>query len=340
MKKRGKKLAFMAVILLAFMGGTLLAMRLNPETEITETEEDTQITSEKIMDFERDDIDSISWTVGEQTLDFHLNNDNWVYDEDESFPVNQGTLTTLISRMIDLSSYNVIEDVSDFAEYGLDEPACTIELNGNVEIQVLLGDTTPMDGLRYVSIGNGNVYMVESSLFNEYNVNLLDLMEQEQIPIMNDPLTVEISIDSSQLVLECREVVVKSENKEETEETVELQWFSISADSETQLDSNLALNLYDSISSLIWEGNAAYNVSEEELSLYGLDVPSATLTIFYTNTDGILDVFSAEFSSTEDGSCYARLSGSDRVYSINSSYLDTLLNANTDSLLPVSEDSE
>jgi len=336
MKKRSKKLLFMTVILFVLIGCSLLAMKLNPEGESIETEEETPITSEKIMSFQRSDVETLSWTVGEQTLCFHLDNETWIYDEDSTFPADQSTLTSLVSRMIDLSSYNVIENVSDFAEYGLDKPVCTIDLGGAVDIQVLIGDTTPMDGLRYVSIGDGNVYMVENSIFSEYNINLLDLMEQEEIPNMADPVTVEINIADSQLTLERRELSIPAED-DESKDTVQQQWFHIFADGEIQLDSSLAANFYDNISSLLWESSVAYDVSQEELALYGLDTPSATLTICYSNDDSSLNAFSVEFGITEDGNCYGRISGSDRIYSINSSYLDTLQNTRVDNLLPVAE---
>lgn len=57
----------------------------------------------------------------------------------------------------------VITDVEDYAQYGLDDPTCTIQLATEEESYTIeLGNYSNMDEQRYVSTGDGNVYLAVS----------------------------------------------------------------------------------------------------------------------------------------------------------------------------------
>ena len=57
----------------------------------------------------------------------------------------------------------VITNVEDYAQYGLDDPTCTIQLATEEESYTIeLGNYSNMDEQRYVSTGDGNVYLAVS----------------------------------------------------------------------------------------------------------------------------------------------------------------------------------
>lgn len=74
----------------------------------------------------------------------------------------------------------------DLAQYGLEEPECTITVTADTETVISVGSETSLDGLRYVSIGDGSVYLVDSGIYSSFCYGLYDLGAKEAIPDMSD----------------------------------------------------------------------------------------------------------------------------------------------------------
>ena len=86
----------------------------------------------------------------------------WTYDEDAAFPVDEEKIGELLEIFEEFGVSFVIEDVEDYGQYGLDDPEGTIRLEaGEESYEILLGDFSAMDSERYVSIGDGNAYLVK-----------------------------------------------------------------------------------------------------------------------------------------------------------------------------------
>ncbi len=77
----------------------------------------------------------------------------------------------------------IIEDVTDESQYGLDDPVCTINLStADTDYEIRLGDYSTMDAQRYVSLGDGNVYLVEDDPLDDFDVTLRDLIDNDETP--------------------------------------------------------------------------------------------------------------------------------------------------------------
>lgn len=64
--------------------------------------------------------------------------------------------------------------------------ACScITVTAEAETTIDIGDETSLDGLRYVSIGDGNVYLVSSDLLTNFSYGLYDLVAKETLPDMS-----------------------------------------------------------------------------------------------------------------------------------------------------------
>lgn len=50
----------------------------------------------------------------------------------------------------------------------------------------MLGDYSPMDSQRYVSIGDGNVYLVEDDPMEEFDVELSNMLDDDDIPYLEE----------------------------------------------------------------------------------------------------------------------------------------------------------
>lgn len=77
----------------------------------------------------------------------------------------------------------VIEDVEGYGQYGLDDSLCTINLATEEQSwKILAGDYSKMDSKRYVSIGDGNVYLVQNDPLNDFDTDLRNMIDNDETP--------------------------------------------------------------------------------------------------------------------------------------------------------------
>ena len=55
---------------------------------------------------------------------------------------------------------------------------------GEENYEILLGNYSEMDEERYVSIGDGNVYLVQDDPLDSFDIELSDMIRQNEIPEM------------------------------------------------------------------------------------------------------------------------------------------------------------
>lgn len=108
----------------------------------------------------------------------------------------------MLGELEELTSSKTIEAPDDLAEYGLDEPECSISVTAEAETTIDIGGETSLDGLRYVSIGNGNVYLVSSDLLTNFSCGLYDLVSKEAVPDMSDLVSFTVETASGTLDIE------------------------------------------------------------------------------------------------------------------------------------------
>ena len=84
----------------------------------------------------------------------------------------------------------IIEEVEDYGQYGLEDPTCTINLSTDEKsYEIKLGDYSIMDSQRYISIGDGNVYLVKDDPMDYFDVVLNDLIDHDETPIFSNNVT-------------------------------------------------------------------------------------------------------------------------------------------------------
>ena len=126
--------------------------------------------------------ESLSWDYDGQTFSFHRDG-AWSYDSDAAFPVDEQKITSLLTQFEQFGAVFTISDVQDYAQYGLSDPLCTISIGtSDTSYEISLGDYSSMDSLRYVSFGDGNVYLAAKDPLDEFDLSLRDLILNDQIP--------------------------------------------------------------------------------------------------------------------------------------------------------------
>ena len=136
-----------------------------------------------MLEVDPDQVQASSWEYEGQTLSFRKEEDTWKYEDDDAFPVNQEEIARMLERFRELGAAFIIEDVTDYGQYGLDEPICTIKMEtGDQNYEITLGDYSTMDSQRYLSLGDGNVYLVADDPLEDFDAVLSEMIQNDEVP--------------------------------------------------------------------------------------------------------------------------------------------------------------
>lgn len=317
--KRGKKFLILLAALVILIGAALAAPLLTPDTQ--EEEPETAVT---VFTVDTTAITELSWTYGEETLTFGFKDEQWYYTQDSTFPVDSSYLETMAANLAEIVAEKTIEAPENLEDYGLLRPTCTVTVTaGDTTTELLLGDSTAVDGLRYVSIGDGKVYLADNSLYSCFQYGLYDLIRYETIPAM-DTVT-ELSVNASSQALHLQ--YLEDSGLAYSDSYV---WFTENNGELRAVDTELTQTFLASITGMTWDSCANYNADEAALESYGLAEPAIVAEIHYTQTaeEGAEPeelTFTVELGTGTDSQCYARIKGSNMVYLIDDSIADALL---------------
>ena len=271
--KRFKRLYVLMGILLAVCVVTLAV------SQYETYKEDIRNSDEIILELSPDSVQSLSWEYDSQTLAFHREEEIWTYNEDAAFPVDQEKIGDLLSLFEQFGVSFIIEDPEDLGMYGLDDPVCTINLTLDDEqtYAITLGDFSTMDSQRYVSIGDGNVYLVQTDPLDYFDVELRDLIDQDDVPYLTDVQEIRFS------GTETYTVTYEEDNPNAYCE--EDRYYTQKDGDTLPLDTDRVEDYLNLISYLDLTNYVTYTADDEMLSQLGLDDPELVISVDYTQED-------------------------------------------------------
>jgi len=268
---RSKKLCVLLGVLAAVCGATLIVL------QVEEHQEKIRNSEEIILELPSDSVQSLSWEYEEETLAFHKE-DTWLYDEDSAFPVSEERINELLEPFQAFGVSFVIEDVEDYGQYGLDDPVCTIDLTTEEQsYQIQLGDYSSMDSKRYVSIGDGNVYLVQNDPLDYFDTDLRGMIANDDTPWFDQVTEIRFSGEENYSV-------VREEGSEDTYSSDDIYFAQLGGTKKPMDTAKVESYLY-TISSMKPTDYVTYNAADEDLASYGLDTPDLTVSVDYTAED-------------------------------------------------------
>lgn len=261
--KRYKRVLVLLIILVAACALTFGITRYQ------EVQEQIAASEEIILDIPTSAVTALSWELEDRSFSFTRDED-WVYDEDPDFPVDAEEMEYLLSRFESFGVSFVIDDVEDYAQYGLEDPVCTIHITTATEdFEILLGSYSTLDQERYVSIGDGKVYLVSSDPMDRYDVELSDLIDQEEIPAFDHATTISVSGPS--------DYEISYQEDSDRAYTEDDRYYTDDA----VLDPALVEDYLSTVAYLDLTDYVTYKATEADLTTYGLDDPDLTLQVDY-----------------------------------------------------------
>ncbi len=264
--KRSKRIGILLGILVLCCIATLVA------SQIQERQEQIQNSETVILSIPKDTVEKLSWCIENTDLAFHRDeNNSWTYYNDPAFPVDDDIMASMLEIFETFSVTFVIENVKDFGQYGLDEPVGTIEFTaGDNSYTVQLGSFSTLDEQRYIDIGDGNVYLVSTDPMDTYDVELSDMIDHDEIPVIEKADTVTFT-GSDGYSFTYKEDTTASYCAEDV-----YFWDSKPLDTE-----NVDTYLYN-LSYMELTEYVSYNATDEELTTYGLAEPALSVQVDYT----------------------------------------------------------
>lgn len=337
--KRSKRLFALLGVLVVACAATFAVMQMEEEKEQIKT------SGEIVLEVSSDDVTSLSWEYGDNTLAFHKD-ENWLYDEDEAFPVDEEVIHDMLEQFEAFGVSFIIEEVTDYSMYGLDEPVCTINFSTEEQTyEITLGDFSNMDEERYVSIGDGNVYLAKVDPLDQFDAVLKDMIKHDE-DLAYDQVT-QIKFEGAE------NYTIFYEEESTATYCADDVYFTQRGGETLPLDTERIGTYLESMTTLNPTNYVTYNVTEEELASYGLDDPELTVTVDYTykdeDDDEVSDTFvisvsrdaeklaaaeeaEANGEEPEEVPGYVRIGDSQIIYEIYESNCENLLAASYDDL--------
>lgn len=308
--KRNKKLLVLFLVLAGLMAATFAATKIQPETE---TEEEAQTVT--VFSLEPDQVTALEWEYSEE-LAFDRGAEGWTYRDSDAFPVEESYLESILSTLSQVESSKTIENIDNWDTYGLEVPICSIRVTTDRTYSLAIGIETSLGGQRYFSIGDGKAYLVDSAILEPFRFGLYDLMEAQFMPQVDQVTAMTVKTPEGGYTLTWQ----PDSGRAYSDSYV---WFW----EDKTLDTQLTESLVSMVTGLNLTQCQDYDA--RDLSQFGLDSPAVSVTVYH----GGEEAYTLDMGTTEKG-CYVRLPGTNMVYQLEDSILQTLRYTTWAELLP------
>ncbi len=271
--KRLKKLGILLAVLVLACAATALLRGYEKK------QEQIKNSDEIILEIAPETVSSLSWEYSSgDGLAFHKEGEVWIYDEDEAFPVSADKVEKILSHFEAFGVSFIIEEVTDYSLYGLDDPQCVLRIgSGESEYSIRLGDFSKMDEQRYVDIGDGNAYLVKDDPMEYISEALSSMIEHDDTPGFETVESIRFE-GAEDYVIER----IEDSGYSYCEDDV---YFTQKTGEYLPVSSSAVTEYLNTITSLELLDYVTYNAGEEELKSCGLDEPELSVTVNYSYTD-------------------------------------------------------
>ena len=174
-----------------------------------EEQEAAESEAERIWVTDIEEVKEISYDNGTDSLAFVKEDDEWKYKDAEDFPLVQSYLTALEETASHLEASRKLEGGDELEAYGLAEPAATVTVTDSSGNEITLGIGNSVDDEYYLAVDGEDIpYTVSSTLYNQIQYSLYDMVQIEEFPDLSEDtlVSVEVTNESGTYTLERLEV--------------------------------------------------------------------------------------------------------------------------------------
>lgn len=198
--KKTPKLLLMILLLLVLLCLCLL---------VRSCDDDTQPAQQQIIydasDIDGDSVSALTVTNENGIFAFKKQGDTWTLAEAPDIEIQSNIIAQLAQNMIDVTGTNRINDVTDLAQYGLDEPKIRVKITDkNGEETYRIGNLNGIIGAYYFCSEQQPTYVftVESSICESFQLDSSEflVLDFPQPPETDSIKSVEFKIDDESII--------------------------------------------------------------------------------------------------------------------------------------------
>ena len=183
MKKQRKQLITMAVFL-GFLIVAYITLGAYNEEQAKKEEQNKENETFVVTDFDYEDVVAFSYNYEEEKNSFTKSGDEWSYDGDTTFDVDESLIEDMLSDACSVIAQDYVDAYESLDNYGLDTPQKTVCLTfaDGSTANIQIGNYNDMIGYYYLMVdGDTNLYLVDSTLWTAFEVSYTDLEYIEEV---------------------------------------------------------------------------------------------------------------------------------------------------------------
>ncbi len=256
MNKKNQKMLIVLCVILAVVCAVYIGVAKISESKAAKAESEAaaKAEAERVFVTDMSDIKTLTLNTGEAALTFIKDGETWQYKEDDKFPANQSSLTSIADALQKFEADRKLSDGDVLSAYGFGEDNISVtaaDSDGN-EKTIVYGDAVG-DGYYVKAADEDTVYTADSFVYGQFQgKTLYDFVKAETLPTTFSDSIIQVKL----------EIDGETYTYDETEEEV--------------FD-----NLSAAIPGMSIEKCADYYADKNELKKYGLDKPQMTLEYTY-----------------------------------------------------------
>ena len=317
--KRGARLAVLLVALGVLVGAWYLAASVSRRQQQEQAEQHTQTIDISVG--EAKDVTAVAWDYFGDAVSLTKSSGSWENANDQTCPIDEAAAAALAEAVASAQATDRIEDVTDFAQYGLEDCPFTVVAGAGDNIVTYEIGNTAATGGQYVRLNGEDVVYVETGVLGPaFGISLDDVLQLETMPQDIDMVT-GLAVQTDAGVYELRYLSDAAEQWYTSADP----WFLMDGEGQPvePLDTEKVQKLYELASQLQLRNCQQWNLTDP--AEYGLDEPQGTVLLGYVSDDGKEQSVALQFGDYADGDVYVRLEGSKMVYRVSGTVLDGLM---------------
>lgn len=344
MKK--KQITLLVLLVLLVLAGTVLLL-LTRQNEKAASESAASADGDIVLsNFATDDLKSISYVYGGEKIALQQTDGTWTLENDPAYQVNQTLANSMAAALCSLKAKRVIENVTDYTQYGTDAPTLTVTAEVADETMTFAyGASNTITGDVYLQMqGDANVYTVDAAKESCFDYGKADLYDTSYTPVTISRSAItgltyhfEDGQENFTVPLEGRSEAVtdsasSSADASASSEGVEYStvWY-FADDSSTDVYQSDVTAMLQAITTC----PTAQNTAPGDLAQYGLDQPLITVKI--SDDAGSEQTFALAIGA--DGGYYMMEDGGSSVFTVTQEMLQAFCLSRSQLALPADSDS-
>lgn len=142
----------------------------------------TKESGQTLLQLQKEEIESIAWTFQDVTLSFEKTaSGSWICRESPDYQLNSDDIDIIVENLCSMSAKRVIENPPAGEDYGLKKPHCTAAISsGEGTVILTYGNLSSSGDKRYLSVGDGKVYLVNKIMADIFTTTLEELSVDTQ----------------------------------------------------------------------------------------------------------------------------------------------------------------